>query len=85
MSLDPEFTTCGVDACDLKAVASHFSSFAAFPSLASQMNQNLNAAQKELLLWHWKLCHIGFDQMQMLFRAACVGDDDNPALLFMPE
>lgn len=29
-------------------------------SVADEMNQNLTKAQKELLLWHWKLGHAGF-------------------------
>jgi hypothetical protein len=31
-----------------------------FLSIADETNQNLTALQKELLLWHWKLGHVGF-------------------------
>ena len=37
-----------------------------FLLVASETNQNLTAAQKELLLWHWKLSHIGFQWIQSL-------------------
>jgi hypothetical protein len=29
-------------------------------TVADETNQNLTAAQKELLLWHWRLGHIHF-------------------------
>ena len=37
-----------------------------FSSVAAKTNQNLTAAQKELLLWHWELSHIGFQWLQSL-------------------
>ena len=37
-----------------------------FSLVATKTNQNLTAAQKELLLWHWKLSHIGFQWLQRL-------------------
>ena len=37
-----------------------------FSSVAAKTNQNITAAQKELLLWHWKLSHIGFQWVQSL-------------------
>ena len=37
-----------------------------FTSVAAKTNQNLTAAQKELLLWHWKLSHVGFQWIQSL-------------------
>jgi hypothetical protein len=48
-------------------------SFAARSSLLSvtdQTNQNLRPAQKELLLWHFKLGHAGFQWCQKLCRAS---------------
>ena len=36
-------------------------------SVAEQTNQNLTIAQKELLLWHWKLAHANFNWIQSLF------------------
>ena len=35
-----------------------------FSSVAGETNQNLTAAQKELLIWHWKLGHIGFQWLR---------------------
>jgi hypothetical protein len=37
-----------------------------FLSVADETNQNLTALQKELLLWHWKLGHAGFQWIQHL-------------------
>ena len=31
-----------------------------YMSAADESNQNLTSAQKELLLWHWKLGHANF-------------------------
>jgi hypothetical protein len=48
-------------------------SFAACSSLllvTDQTNQNLRPAQKELLLWHFKLCHAGFQWCQKLCRVS---------------
>ena len=63
MLLNNDFESCSVTASDLRDISSHFQTLAAFPSVASQTNQNLSAAQKELLLWHWKLCHVSFDHV----------------------
>jgi hypothetical protein len=38
-------------------------------TVADETNQNLTPAQKELLSWHWKLGHLGFDHLQRLMRA----------------
>ena len=45
-------------------------------SVADETNQNLNPRQKELLLWHWRLGHIGFDHLQRLFQRE--PDDEKP-------
>ena len=37
-----------------------------FMSVADETNQNLNASQKELLIWHWKLGHANFQWIQTL-------------------
>lgn len=37
-------------------------------SVADETNQNLTAAQKELLLWHWRLGHRDFQSLKDLFR-----------------
>ena len=39
-----------------------------FLSVADETNQNLTRAQKELLIWHWKLGHAGFTWVQQLSR-----------------
>jgi hypothetical protein len=35
-------------------------------TVADESNQNLLSGQKELLTWHWRLAHIGFDNLQRL-------------------
>ena len=40
----------------------------AFFSVADENNQNLTAAQKELQLWHFRLCHAGCDWVQVLMK-----------------
>ena len=37
-----------------------------YMSVADETNQNLTSAQKELLLWHWKLGHANFQWVQTL-------------------
>ena len=39
-----------------------------YMSVADESNQNLTSAQKELLLWHWKLGHANFQWIQTLCR-----------------
>jgi hypothetical protein len=38
----------------------------AFLNVTDEVNQNLTASQKELLLWHWRLGHAHFQWIQML-------------------
>ena len=53
----------------VKTVCDEFDHYAGFcgPCVASQDNVNLTAAQKELLIWHWKL-GILMRRMQELMR-----------------
>jgi hypothetical protein len=56
----------------LKALTDHssstdLSSFPCFPCVGDSSNSNLTSAQKELLLWHWKL-GINMYRVQMLMR-----------------
>jgi hypothetical protein len=50
-------------------------------SVAEETNQNITQAQKELLLWHWRLGHIGFELVQRMisstkmFKKSSVSDD----------
>jgi hypothetical protein len=37
-------------------------------TVADEVNQNLTAAKKELLLWHWKLRHADMQRFQMMIR-----------------
>ena len=37
-----------------------------FSSVAGENNQNLLSVQKELVVWHWRLSHIGFQWLQMM-------------------
>ena len=39
-----------------------------YTSVADESNQNLTSAQKELLLWHWKLGHANLQWIQTLCR-----------------
>ena len=39
-----------------------------YMSVADESNQNLTSAQKELLLWHWKLGHANLQWIQTLCR-----------------
>ena len=36
-------------------------------SVADEANQNLTSSQRELLLWHWRLCHAHWKWVQKLF------------------
>jgi hypothetical protein len=37
-------------------------------TVADEVNQNLTAVKKELLLWHWKLGHADMQRVQMIIR-----------------
>jgi hypothetical protein len=39
-----------------------------FTSVADETNQNISYAQKELLLWHHKLCHCDLQRVQTLLQ-----------------
>ena len=47
----------------------------AFSNVSSEANQNLSSAQKELLLWHWKL-GISMQRIQELMRVVEVKEPD---------
>jgi hypothetical protein len=57
-------TMAGMTCSDAVFLEQHYSSFM---SVAEQTNQNLRPAQKELLQWHFKLGHAGFQWCQKLF------------------
>ena len=46
-------------------------------SILDASNQNLTAAQKELLLWHFRLGHLGFAHLQQLMRQRTIQDIGN--------
>jgi hypothetical protein len=49
-------------------------------TVADETNQNITSAQKELLLWHWRLAHMGFDHLQKLLRTPSdLPDESNPS------
>jgi transposase InsO family protein len=53
-------------------------------SVSDETNQNITASQKELLGWHWKLGHIGFQWLQRLMRPrypTTAGHRDDTGLL----
>jgi hypothetical protein len=37
-------------------------------TVADEVNENITAAKKELLLWHWKLGHAHMQRVQMMIR-----------------
>ena len=51
-------------------------------SVIQDNNLNLTASQKELLLWHQRLCHLGQGWIQELMKStvASTGDHDEPVL-----
>lgn len=48
---------------------------ASYLSVAAEVNQNITAAQKELLLWHWRLGHASFKRIQWLFATPISKDE----------
>ena len=42
--------------------------------ITDEANQNLSAAQKELLRWHFKLGHLSFSSIQLLLRSNALGN-----------
>jgi transposase InsO family protein len=67
---------CKQSSCETRSSANHIpcsacstchSSIVSF-SVADETNQNITAAQKELLLWHWRLGHLGFVHLQQIMR-----------------
>jgi hypothetical protein len=53
----------------------HYSRGMCLPNVATNDNKNLSSAQKELLLWHWKL-GIGMQRIQELMRVNQVEEPD---------
>ena len=43
-------------------------------SVLNETNQNITAAQKDLLLWHFRLGHLGFAHLQHLMRPRTIED-----------
>ena len=37
-------------------------------SIASESNQNITSNQNEILVWHWRLGHIGMNWLQSLMK-----------------
>lgn len=67
----PTLSTCGNTAGEsfwAKAFDFTTNDARAFPLLLSDSNVNLNASQKELLLWHQKLSHDSISWIQLLMR-----------------
>ena len=55
-----------VDGINITQPIKSFNTSDIFTSVANKTNQNLTASQKELLVWHWKINHIGFQWLQTL-------------------
>jgi len=45
----------------------------AMACVTDEFNQNLTQLQKSLLQWHWKLGHVGFQQLQWIGRQGWLG------------
>jgi hypothetical protein len=45
-------------------------------TVADETNQNITSAQKELLLWHWRLAYMAFDHLQKLLSVPTHLQDD---------
>jgi hypothetical protein len=65
LMLPDQPVSAGLGCADL---ASFLSTLSTLLSVTDQTNQNLRPAQKELLLWHFKLGHVGFHWCQKLCR-----------------
>ena len=63
---------------DLEAIPSRLIAV----SVVDESNANLTSEKKELLAWHWKLGHIGFQWLRRLMKPRHLeGDPDNPTFL----
>jgi hypothetical protein len=59
----------------------------AHSTVADETNQNITRAQKELLLWHWRFGHCGFQWVQSLAalpRTDGVGERDTKNTVLLP-
>jgi hypothetical protein len=73
-----EQTTVGLMVEDVNFMAQQ-TNMKTYLSVASEVNQNITAAQKELLKWHWRLAHAGFQWIQWLMatpRSRLEGADE---------
>jgi hypothetical protein len=52
--------------CATSSTCHHCENTSAHLSVGDERNQDLTADSKELLLWHWRLGHLGFDRVQRL-------------------
>jgi hypothetical protein len=68
---DPPCHTCS---------GQHFASLSVF----DENNQNLTSAQKELLLWHSRLGHLGFEHTQRLMRPRVLDPSPSNAVIHEP-
>jgi hypothetical protein len=59
LMLTREETTVGLTHKDVNFLAQQLN-VPAFLSVESEVNQNITAAHKELLKWHWRLGHANF-------------------------
>ena len=46
-------------------------------SILEETNQSIIAAQKDLLLWHFRLGHMGFAHLQKLMRPRTIDEPSN--------
>jgi len=80
LPMDVEPTPTGLSFEDLHEVASKLIAI----SVVDETNANLTSEKKELLGWHWKLGHIGFDWLRRLMRPRNVDNDPNDPKFLKP-
>jgi hypothetical protein len=65
LMLTKEHSTVGLTYSNVEFLAELYN-VSSYLSVAAEVNQNITAAQKELLCWHWRLGHAGFQWIQWL-------------------
>jgi hypothetical protein len=66
LKLTREPTTVSLTAHNVEKYLSSRFNVASYLAVADEMNQNITAAQKLLLKWHWRLGHASFAHVQWL-------------------
>lgn len=75
LMLTKEKEAVGLSYTDVSFLAKQ--NVASYLSVAAEINQNITASQKELLLWHWRLGHASFKRIQWLFAVPRDKENDS--------